>query len=265
MTLMQLDCMTAGENMEAWAIGTLDAAEASALDAHILGCPACARLADWAREGVLALALTVRLASGGQALKARVLASAAVLDDVGRGRRSSFWWQTAVAALLLVSVGGLSWGVFLQRRVDTLSARSSVARADATNEAARLASAREERDAVLRIASQPDLLRLDMAGTSAAPSARGQYLWSSTEATGALVAEHLPPLPQGKTYQFWAVYPDNKWESEGHFPVDAEGNGSVIVRPGAAPAGAQPLWFCVTVEPVSDGARQSDAIVLRSK
>jgi hypothetical protein len=250
MTLMRLDCNEARENVDAHAIGALDAAEASALDAHLAGCPDCARLAGEARDGVVALALTVPLASGGQALKARVLASAAVLGNVSRGRRPSFWWQTAAAALLLVSLGGLSWGVVLQRRVDTLSARN--------------AAVRDERDAVLSIASRPDLLRIEMTGTSAAPASSGQYLWSSTEALGALVAENLPPLPEGKTYQLWAVYAD-KWVSGGRFPVDAEGNGSVILRPSGDAPGGKPLWFCVTVEPVSGGARHSDAMVLRSQ
>jgi hypothetical protein len=31
------------------------------------------------------------------------------------------------------------------------------------------------------------------------------------------------------------------------------------------PPGGKPLWFCVTVEPVPDGARHSDAMVLRSQ
>jgi len=243
MTLMQIDCMAAREDIDAHAIGALDAAEASALEAHLAGCPGCAQLAAEARDGVFALALTVPLASGGQALKARVLASAAVLDDVSGGRRRSFWWQAAAAALVLVSLGGLSWGVVLQRR---------------------LASVRHERDLVLSIASRPDLVRLQMTGTSAAPSASGQYLWSSTEARGALVAENLPPLPEGKTYQLWAVYPD-KWVSGGRLPIDAEGNGSVIVRFSGDAPGGKPLWFCVTVEPVPDGARHSDAMVLRSQ
>jgi hypothetical protein len=264
MTLAQFDCNDARENIDAHAIGALDAAEASALDAHLAGCAECARLADEARDGIVALALTVPLASGGQALKARVLASAAVLGDVNRGRRPAFWWQAAAAALLVVSLGGLSWGAFLQRRVDTLSARDAAVRADATAQSARLASVRDERDVVLSIASRPDLLRLEMTGTGAAPASSGQYLWSSTEARGALVAEKLPPLPEGKTYQLWAVYED-KWVSGGRFPVDAEGNGSVIVRPGGDAPGGKPLWFCVTVEPVPDGARHIDAMVLRSR
>jgi anti-sigma-K factor RskA len=265
MALMQMDCTAAREDIDAHAIGALDAAEAGALETHLARCADCAQLADEARDGVLALALTVPLASGGQALKARVLASAAVLGDVNRRGRPAFWWQAVAAALLLVSLGGLSWGAFLQRRVDTLSARDSAVRADATAQSARLASVRDERDVVLSIASRPDLLRLEMTGTGAAPASSGQYLWSSTEARGALVAENLPPLPEGKSYQLWAVYAENKWVSGGRFPVDAEGNGSVIVRPGGDAPGGKPLWFCVTVEPVPDGARHIDAMVLRSQ
>ncbi|MDP9236492.1 MAG: anti-sigma factor [Chloroflexota bacterium] len=279
--MMQMDCETARGQIDAYAIGALDAEEVRALEAHLVTCADCTMLAERAREGGTALALTVPLVSSGPALRARVLASAAVLSDVTSRRRRSFWWQTAAAALVAVIVIGLTWGLVLQRRVDRLGDRNASITVDATAQSDQLATVRTQlvqmtdfnskladtvasQDAVVEIVSHPDVRRIQMNGSAAAPAASGRYLWSATEEIGVLVASNLPPLGQGKTYQWWVVYAD-RWVAGGNFSVDGSGHGQLIVRKsdGVADADA-PLWFCVTAEPLAGRDRPTGAIVLRS-
>ncbi len=280
---MQFDCETARENIDAYAIGVLDAEEARLLEDHLRGCVACADLTEEAREGGTALALAVPLVSSGPSLKARVLASAAVLTEVTRQRRRSHWWQTAAAALVLVSLAGLSWGVFLQRRVDGLGARNATVRVDATAQSDQLATVRTQlvqmtdfnqkladsvgsQDAVLDVVSQTDVRRIQMEGTSRAPQANGRYLWSSSEQLGALVATGMPALTPGKTYQMWMVY-ESRWVPGGSFAVDANGRGQLIVRKATPDTrdDGEPLWFCVTIEPASGALTAATGeMVLRS-
>ncbi len=278
---MPLDCEAARENIDAYALGALDVDDARALEAHLAGCSECRRILDEAREVVASLALTVPLASSGPALKARVLASASVLTDLRRNR-SQRWLPAAAAALVVLSVGGLTWGSLAQKRANNLSGNQAALRVSATAQSQELASTRSQlvnlsfetqqldiaarlRDEIEDIVLQPDLQRILMAGTSMAPSATGRYLWSASFDTGALVASKLPSLAAGKVYEMWLVYGD-RWVPGGTFSVDASGRGRLVVRgaEGGAPDSGRPLWFCVTVEPAGGSLERTGEMVLRS-
>jgi anti-sigma factor RsiW len=280
---MQPDCEAARDNIDAYAIGALDADEARALEAHLAGCDDCTALLEEAKEGAAALALSVPISSPNSALKARVMASAAVLGGApAQPRPASRWWQAAAAVLALASAGVLTWGILMQRRVDDLESQNASVSAGATEEAGQLAQVRADlqqmtdfnaklastvstQDAVVDVVSQPDVRRAPMAGTSAAPSASGRYLWSPSEDLGALVTSNLPALPEGKVYRMWVVYA-GKWVAGGDFTVDASGRGRLVVRPDDAgePSGASPLWFCVTVEAAGSGPAKPGQMMLRS-
>ncbi len=278
------DCQAARENIDAYAIGALDAEEARALEAHVASCDACAALLDGARDDAAAIALSAPRAAPASALKARIMASAAVLAGTPARRRSPRWWQAAAAVLALASAGALTWGILMQRRVDDLEGLNAAVSDGATAEAADLANVRADlqrmtdfntrlastvsmQDAIVDVVSQPDVRRTGMAGTAAAPSASGRYLWSPSEDLGALVTTSLPALPQGKVYRMWIVYPGSTWLAGGDFTVDASGRGRLVVRgdEGAEPAGTEPLWFCVTVEPAGDAPSTRGDMVLRSQ
>jgi anti-sigma-K factor RskA len=252
---MQMDCAAAREDIDAYALGALDAEEALALEAHLRGCDDCAALLDRALDTAGAIALSAPLVPGGGALRARVLASAAVLSDGAPKRaRAPRWWAAAAAALIVLSAGALTWSAYLQRRVDNL---------ERTND--RLETSAAAQDQLVEIALQPDAARVAMQGTGPAANASGGYLWSPGREAGALVADGLPPLAEGQAYQMWIVYKD-RWVSGGTFTVDASGHGRLVVKPdetGGADSSA-PLWFCVTVEPAGGGATHTGPMVLRS-
>jgi hypothetical protein len=280
---MQPDCQAASDNVDAYAIGALDADEARALEAHLAACNDCAALIDDATEGAAALALGVPLQAAGPALKARVLASAAILSDAARPRPRARWWQAAAAVLAIAAAGGLVWGIATQRRVDDLEQRNVSISAAATEQAgemaqlragmqemtgaeARLESSVRMQEAMVYVVSQPDVRRTAMTGTDAAPAASARYLWSPSEQLGALVASALPELPEGGVYRLWAVYRGGRWVAEGDFRPEADGSAHLVVHEdeGAGAPDEALVWFCVTMETTGAASDARGKMVLRS-
>jgi anti-sigma-K factor RskA len=268
---MQMDCEAVRDNIDAWALGALEAGEARALEAHVAGCAACAALAGAAREGAASLALAVPLVSASPALKARVMASAPAFAGIPARAPSRMprWWLAATAAAILVGLGALGWGAYLQTRVNDLHNREARARVDATAQSGALATMRAglagNQDAVLEIVSQADVKRLPMSGTDAAPSAKGSYVWSRAGGLGALIATNLPPLPEGQSYCMWVVY-QNAWVNGGLFTADETGTGRLIVRNlGDGQDRGAFRGFAVTVEPSTGTTKHTGATVLQSQ
>jgi anti-sigma-K factor RskA len=266
---MQMDCETVRDNVDAWALGALDADDARALEAHIAGCAECAALADGARDGVASLALAVPLVSASPSLKARVMASASLTGPTARVHATSPRWLFAAAAAAIVfGVGALAWGGYMQTQVSDLQDRNARARTDATAQSSAFATMRagvaSGQDAMLALVSQADVKRMPMTGTEAAPSASGSYVWSRTGGLGALIATNLPPLPEGQSYCMWVVY-QNGWVNGGLFAVDDTGTGRLIVRDlGDGEDRGAFRGYAVTIEPSAGTTKHTGATVLQS-
>lgn len=273
---MQLDCASVRDDIDAYAIGALDADEARAVASHIAECDACAALlAEATEDATTAMALAAPLVPSSPVLKARVMASAAVLADI-RGPRRSRWWPAAAAVLVAAVATLFAWGVAMQTRVNSLEDHNTTLRRDATAQSeqlhevtdsnATLASTVRVQDAIVDLVTEPDVRRTQLTGTEAAPDASGRYMWSPSRDSGALVAAKLPALSAGQVYEMWIVYPDRRWVSGGQFTVGADGAARFVVAPTAddgEPDGAMPAWFCVTLEPAAADSNQRQ-MVLRS-
>ena len=118
----------------------------------------------------------------------------------------------------------------------------------------RLASANTVLQRTARAAeAQNDMLRdehvraVALAGTPAAPQARGRVFFDPATHRVFLDARRLPPLPAGKQYQLWALH-NGKPVDAGLLPVGA-GPGLLPMKEVAA---AQA--FAVTIEPVGGSA-----------
>ena len=194
---MPIDCDAARENIDAFALGALDADEAPELEEHLRTCIACARELRGARETAASLSLTAPMVPAAAALKARVMASAAVLSPGQRRRPSWNYWAVAAAALAVLAAGGITWGAIMQRHANDVSGQNAVARAEATQSSQQLASLVSWQRGMLEVSSQADLRTTPMTGTILAPSADGQYFWSATKQEGAFFATGMPPLPAG--------------------------------------------------------------------
>ncbi|MBI5287387.1 MAG: anti-sigma factor [Chloroflexi bacterium] len=275
-----MDCEGVRENIDAWALGALDADDARQLERHLAGCAECPTLAAAAQEAASAVALAVPLRSASSSLKARLLAGAAVLGDERphRARRLRYW-PTAAAAGIAIVAGLVMWAAYMQTEVNDLRDENARVSAGATEQSEKFATAstqlvqmsasrREDllaTDAITEIVSQDDVARLTMEGTAAAPSASGRYVWSRTAQMGALVARGLPPAPEGTRYCMWLVY-ENDWVVGGQFDVDDDGNGRVVVQDleiDAAETGRL-KGFAVSVEPAGKVTKHTGETVLNA-
>lgn len=85
-----------------------------------------------------------------------------------------------------------------------------------------------------------------MSGTPVAPAARAQLVFNSRTGRATLTADHLPPMPSGKTYQLWLIV-DGRPVSGGIFNADRSGR---AVMRGQMPLTAlKASVFAVTLEP----------------
>jgi anti-sigma-K factor RskA len=284
---MSIDHDFVEENVDAWAIGALDAHEASSLEDHVAGCDDCAVLAEAAREGAASLALAVPILSAPADLKARVMASASILQAVPASKtHASYrsWMMAAAAAVMVVGIGLISWGTIVQRQVNDLQSRNDDLRVSATFQTNQFGTAHTQimqasavnanlattQDAMFEIVAQPDVKGIQLAATNAAPQASAHYVWSRAGDLGALVARDLPALGDDKTYCLWVVY-ENAWKVGGVFNIDDAGVGRVVIRDLGDDDAANGAFrgFAVTIEPRGVESTQatphhSDQMVLRS-
>src|SRR5438093_525097 len=86
---------------------------------------------------------------------------------------------------------------------------------------------------------------------------------SDFEGTLAGVAAGLPPAPEGKTYQLWAIVGKSPPVSAGVFTVDAGGTGSLRVPP-LTGVGKVDI-FAVTLEPAGGLPAPSGKMYLAGK
>jgi hypothetical protein len=154
--------------------------------------------------------------------------------------------------------------------VDDLNDRNATLRRDATSQAAALAAVRDSlgdeldtQSQVLTIISRPDAVRTEMVGTEAAPQASGWYVWSSEEQLGALDADGMPALAQGRVYQLWFIY-EKGWANAGVFGVEPDGSARTVVKRTWTGDWGDLQGFAVTEEPMPGAAQHTGEPVLAS-
>ena len=268
-------CEAIREDLDAWAIGALDAPDARTVDRHVASCTECGPHVDAAREAAAALALSVPLEPASSSLKARVMAGAAVLDEPRRPFTMQRFWPLATAAGFTLFAAAAVWGITTQQELDGAQDDSAALAFSATEQSGELATAdalivdyqaeRQTEEAMVSIVASGDATGLAMAATAAAPAASGAYIWSRTAGRGALVVSGLPPLPTGKSYCLWLVY-ERDWVVGGQFDADGEGSGRVIVEDLAVdPEMAGPLeGYAVTIENAGDVTKHEGETVLEA-
>ena len=61
---MRMDCESAREQIDAYALGALDSDESRALESHLATCAECTRILDQARETAASIGITFLLERG---------------------------------------------------------------------------------------------------------------------------------------------------------------------------------------------------------
>jgi anti-sigma-K factor RskA len=242
-----------------YALGGLDGEDRVRFEALLLaGDPdatAALREFEATRVGLARDRVEAPLPPGKAARRAQIDAegrrpSAAPVGLARRGR--SAWlvmWTVALAAGLAAIVVGLSISARYEKRLDALA-----------REAATLSDTLAREEQVIALLRDPSTAIVSLAGP--APVARGRMLWNP-RAGGLLVAAGLPPAPEGKIYQLWAIAGKEAPVSAGVFSADAGGTGSLRVP--ALPGVGKIDVFAVTLEPTGGLRAPSGKMYLAGK
>jgi hypothetical protein len=219
----------------AHALGALDGEDRLAFEAHLATCPRCqAALADY-RRVVGAIGAGVEVAPVPEGLKARTLARAAGRPASGAsspatGSRPGWTWLQAAAVLLIGVLGAYVWS--LRATVTVLRGDLAVAteRAEALRQ--ELAALRQEHAqlaSMVDVVSAPDVVRVDLRGTSAGVSATARAYVSLNQGL-VFTAAGLPALPAGRVYQLWVIPPGAPAAvSAGLVPIDSTGGARMTI------------------------------------
>lgn len=205
--------------LPAYALGSLDAAEAAQVAAHLATCPACRDELSAYETVTDLLATAVPFTTPPPALKSKLMArtQTAVRPPVPTRQQSikerlqSLWhrprWQAALAVAMLALVVTALF-IWQQNRPATLS-------------------------------------QFTLTATEYAPGAAG-LISLAADGTATLTITNLPPLTAEQQYQLWLIR-DGERDSGAVFSVNADGSAQVSIQV------ARPLTaysaFGITIEP----------------
>jgi anti-sigma-K factor RskA len=113
---------------------------------------------------------------------------------------------------------------------------------------------------IQQLRARPDVQVVNLVGSSNAPAAGGQLLFTQDLSRAAVTVSGLPSLPANRTYQVWFDRPDQSWVSGGTFQVDAHGTGDVLLHFPSALATYRGCW--ITEEPRAGSPTPTGPLVL---
>ena len=227
-----MNCDEARDLIDAYAVGALEMEDHRRLEAHLRTC-----VAEWpqlladAREVTEALALAVPLRQPPATLRARVMAAVAesanqpkiarptALAQPFRPRRGivskRFLSIAAGVAALAVGIGGASFSVLTQGRLDDVEqrndallreidrVRAEMIVADQSAVVVALATQLAQQQTALAVISAPDTQSVKLEGSGPTAATAAYYYWSRSTGMGVLVCSELPAPPAGQEYQMW--------------------------------------------------------------
>lgn len=282
---------TSNSQLEAYALGALDAHERAVVEALLASSPEHRAELRQLREVVAMLPYAAAPASPPEAVRQRLFARIAADQAVAQParpatpapRRRAWAMPAALAflAALVLALGGLTLSlgqtvagldrtnrqlvdtlVQMQRtiaqtqgRQDELAAQLATSRAQIEQLNTRLA----EEQYVVSFVSAPGVATRALNAVAASQAARGQMYMYPGESSAVVVFSGLPALQPGSVYQFWLADASGQVPG-GTFAVDEHGIASLVVQaPREVNAYTQVM---LTVEPAGGSDLPSEQVVL---
>lgn len=272
-----------------YVLGTLEASERAAFEAHLATCEACGAEVRSLRSVADALPFGAVQVDPPAALRARILAAVGapgaspassaqtvvpfapkpkpVISNMTETERRephsrAFWagWISA-AAMLIVAAGAGIYAANLKLQLNDVELRLVDAVMKLQASEMQVANASAEVTAVrtnLALLSAPDVQDLKLSGKAPAAEATGRAFVSRTRGL-LFAASNLPQLPGDRTYQLWFLTRGAP-VSAGIVKPDPQGN--VTAAFDALPDAPVPTGFAVSVEPDGGVPAPTGAIYL---
>jgi anti-sigma-K factor RskA len=240
------------EHASAYALDALEEPERRAFEAELARSPELQSEVDALREVASLLALAAPVARPRGDLRSNVLESAQAVRPIATARPRAADRATAPAerrtpfrAASVVPWFALAAsiaGVFVMRGRYLDERETSAVLVQATDSMRRqLAS----RDSIIATLLAPEVETVKLSATGRPPT--GRLYWNRQSSEVVFAAFSLPPAPQGRTYQLWAIASATSTPvSLGTFNTTADGVGRLAVK---LPEGTRIAIGAVTEEP----------------
>jgi hypothetical protein len=280
-----VSCEEIREDLEAYALGALEALEARRVMQHLRECAECSAIAESYRTAVDFIAVSVPLYRASPRLKERILGGAGGLRVPAYVSVLANRWVAGAAAAVLfaVAAGALAWAAMMSARVEQLQkdnqALAALTELDVEQRTALLKlqgdlnSARteqrtmsrtlEEQATLIVIALDPELVPTALEGTALAPQAKCNYVWSTKQTVGALTCKDLPMTAIAHTYELWATKGEKTFPA-GTFQPRLDGSASILVKfPSDAPGPVANMWVTLEQQQAVPRSRPSNEVILQ--
>jgi hypothetical protein len=238
-------CEEVREEADLYAIGALDADEREALERHAESCPGCQELLERATIQAGRLGFAAPSQHAPAELRRRILrdvanderspaeraapihfsgsasvVSAAPWHARRPGVLQSWGRVAAVAATVLLLVGGGAWIARMQMQMNRLSERSQTLQR-------RVADFQSQRDAIMLLASE-GTSRFAMQSTDSSTGASGAVIWNPDQRKCSVLAAGLPAAGRDQVYHVWLMGGNRSWD-EGELIVAENGMGEKTI------------------------------------
>ncbi|HUE84294.1 MAG TPA: anti-sigma factor [Pyrinomonadaceae bacterium] len=255
------------------ALTALQPGDARMLTAHLEQCSECRSAMDQWEETVGLLAFDAGAAEPSHHLRERILQTARNSPASSQGggqtadatnvipmpvqRSHSFSMQSWAAIAAVFAFGAFVISLLVLWSQHNASKQElallSIQVKDAQQQLAR------QREAI-EIVTTPGTQSVELEGTEVAPEAHATVAYDRS-GRAVLLANNLPPTPEGKAYQLWFVVSGQLTPGKLFLP-DTSGHGSVEDQIPAAARGS--TGFAITLEPEGGVAAPTGPIYLRS-
>ena len=251
------------EQADVYAVGALDGQELAEFQAHLAtGCAICAERLGETRAALTLMPRSLPEVPPPPALRARVLgaiaaerspAAAPVALQPSPRRSRAIWWAgwagLAAAAALLVVVNAQLRET--REELRALQGRLAALQTELT-----------QREEALRFLSDPNVRYVSLGGLKPTPEASAWLLWNPATRQGLLLARGLPAAPAGHAYELWALAGAQPVPA-GVFSADA--GGRALLRLPPLPEGHTYDAFAVTLEPAPGVPKPTGPMHLHGK
>ena len=206
------------DDLEAYALGALDQADAQRIAAHLATCGSCRTEAAALAEVVGTLPDAVVLREPRAALRERVLGAArADLQPATAGDRRR--WSLGSIRLSRIALAGLTAAVLVLGAIDVDAYRRLSGTTGERNEYSAIVESLRQGARVWYMAGKDDFA--GSGGTLFDPRADGKQPF--------VLFHDLPAIPQGKVLTIWLVSPDSTWARAATFRPNGHDTQSVQI------------------------------------
>lgn len=242
------------EDLALYALGALDAAAKTTIEAHLQECASCRRELEQLRGNAALLALSSAGPKPPARAKARLMAAIAQEPRARQQRARAPWWGVLgwVATAAAVVVAGMLWQQNTQLKRDAAESAKWF-----EQQRAQLQKA----NAMASILQSSDAARYDVmpASWKAPPPPSGKAIYSPDHGL-VFIASNMDPLPPQKVYELWLIPKNgNAPIPAGMFRPDARGNVAMVHTPMPA---TEAKAFAITIEPEQGSATPTMPIVM---